>query len=84
LRSKTGWLDSLRIKNHENKDKRREYTSLLLFMEKYDMNLHALLKMRRKNVDIFQEEDIKAFISQMLELLCILEKAGIAHRDIKP
>jgi serine/threonine protein kinase len=53
-------------------------------MQRYEMNLHEYVALRRKNIQLFTVQEIKAFVHQMLNIFERLQREGVAHRDIKP
>jgi protein kinase len=57
--------------------------SLLIFMEYCERNMYELVLERSQRREHFTEEEILAFLKQMIDPLEKLERWGIAHRDIK-
>ena len=62
----------------------KENLSMLLFMERYEMNLHEYVVSRRKKNQPFSREEVNTFLGQMLKVLEQMQMHGMAHRDIKP
>jgi serine/threonine protein kinase len=85
-RAEIGWAESQRLKVEDvrEKEERKETKSILLFMQKYEMNLLEYVSLRRRNIQMFTVQEIRTFVNQMLSVLERLQKEGIAHRDVKP
>ncbi len=48
------------------------------------MNMLEYISFRRKQLQLFTVQEINGFISRMLDILELLQKRKIAHRDVKP
>ncbi|KAI4356340.1 hypothetical protein L6164_000370 [Bauhinia variegata] len=71
--------------NHPNiiklKEVVRENNELFLIFEYMDYNLYQLIKERERP---FSEEEIRCFMTQVLQGLSHMHKKGFFHRDLKP
>ncbi|KAI4354236.1 hypothetical protein L6164_003122 [Bauhinia variegata] len=78
-------IKTLRKMNHPNiiklKEVIRENNELFFIFEYMDYNLYQLIKEREKP---FSEEEIRCFMTQVLQGLSHMHKKGFFHRDLKP
>ena len=80
---RTGWkADPRRLKRNSRDEK--EYRFMMLFMEKYEGNLHSHVLARKRQLRPFSHKEVAGFIQQMLGLLEMLQQEGLSHRDVKP
>ncbi|KAJ7950519.1 Cyclin-dependent kinase [Quillaja saponaria] len=75
----------LRKMNHPNiiklKEVIRENNELFIIFEYMDYNLYQIIKERHKP---FSEEEIRCFMTQVLQGLSHMHSRGFFHRDLKP
>ncbi|XP_057965208.1 serine/threonine-protein kinase MHK isoform X1 [Malania oleifera] len=78
-------LKALRKLKHPNiimlKEVVRENNELFFIFEYMEYNLYQIMKERRRH---FSEEEIRRFMSQVLQGLAHMHKNGYFHRDLKP
>ncbi|GFZ01869.1 protein kinase superfamily protein [Actinidia rufa] len=76
---------SLRKLNHPNiiklKEIVRENNELFFILDYMEYNLYQIMRGRQKP---FSEEEIRAFMSQVLQGLAHMHRNGYFHRDLKP
>lgn len=78
-------VKSLRQLNHPNiiklKEIVRENNELFFIFEYMEHNLYQLMKQRETP---FSEDEIRSFMSQVLQGLVHIHRSGYFHRDLKP
>ncbi|GMP90294.1 hypothetical protein CsSME_00041492 [Camellia sinensis var. sinensis] len=78
-------VKSLRKLNHPNiiklKEIVRENNELFFIFDYMEYNLYQIMRGKQKP---FSEEEIRAFMSQVLQGLAYMHKNGYFHRDLKP
>ncbi|XAR60930.1 Cyclin-dependent kinase [Bertholletia excelsa] len=78
-------VKSLRKLNHPNiiklKEIVRENNELFFIFDYMEYNLYQIMKGRQKP---FSEDEIRTFMSQVLQGLAHMHKNGYFHRDLKP
>ncbi|XP_059660080.1 serine/threonine-protein kinase MHK isoform X3 [Cornus florida] len=78
-------VKSLRKLNHPNiiklKEIVREHNELFFIFEYMEYNLYQIMRERQRH---FPEEEIRGFMSQLLQGLSHMHKNGYFHRDLKP
>ncbi|XP_015582032.2 serine/threonine-protein kinase MHK isoform X2 [Ricinus communis] len=78
-------VKALRKLNHPNiiklKEVVRENNELFFIFEYMEYNLYQIMRERERP---FTEEEIRSFMSQMLQGLAHMHRNGYLHRDLKP
>ncbi|KAJ8899296.1 hypothetical protein K2173_018270 [Erythroxylum novogranatense] len=78
-------VKALRSMNHPNiiklKEVVRENNDLFFIFEYMEYNLYQIMREREKP---FSEEEIRCFVSQVLQGLSHMHRNGYFHRDLKP
>ncbi|KDP45288.1 hypothetical protein JCGZ_15153 [Jatropha curcas] len=78
-------VKALRKLNHPNiiklKEVVREYNELFFIFEYMEYNLYQIMRERERS---FTEEEIRNFMSQLLQGLAHMHRNGFFHRDLKP